>query len=136
MRINNCNKRLLSLLTTLICVNAWGANDVKLVMSLSLNGKESKVSIVTPYGKAGTITETNETGEGFEISITPELATEQNETTKAVNLKFAISEIKSNVKKLVATPVVSTRMGQQAMVTQGKPGARDFELKVVASENM
>jgi hypothetical protein len=58
--------RLVLLLTSHI---AFASNTAKLDMKLTLNGKTATPSVVTQYGQAATVSQKDESGQGYEILV-------------------------------------------------------------------
>jgi hypothetical protein len=116
---------------------AFASNTVKLDMKLTLNGKTENPSVITRYGQAATISQKDESGQGYEILVTPQIQKKSaSKKQQSVNLDFSISEIKDNVKKMVSAPKITVLLGDTATITQGDPSAENLKLEVTPNENL
>ena len=118
----------------LVSASAFAADKVKLDMTLTLNGKVTQPKIIVLYGQAGTISEKDSAGNGFEIAVTPTEASIPNKLGKAVKLDFVISELKGNEKTVVGSSEITTLLGQSAIISQKKPGGRSLRLVVLPQD--
>ena len=121
-------------LLLLVSANAFASTKVKLDMTLTLNGKSTKPTIIVLYGQAGTISEKDSSGNGVEITVIPTEASIPNKAGKAVKLDFVISELKDNEKTVVGNSEITTLLGQSAIFSQKKPGGRSLRLVVLPQD--
>ncbi len=117
-------------LFSLIGITASASERVNLDMTLVLNGRTVKPRIIVAYGQAGSVSEKNKAGDGFEIEVTPTEVLIPNEAKKSVQLNFIISEFKRGQSRILATSQIITHKGQAAMLAQSQPGGNDLKLAV------
>ena len=121
-------------LLLLVSASAFASSKVKLDMTLTLNGKSTKPTVIVLYGQAGTISEKDAAGNGVEIAVTPTEASIPQKAGRAVKLDFVISEIKANEKTAVGNSEITTLLGQSAIISQKKPGGRSLRLVVLPQD--
>ena len=125
----------LVILTLLLAGNSFASDSVKLDMTLTMNGRISQPKVVVNYGKAATLVQKDAAGNGYEISVTPTEASMPGQTGKAIRMNFVISELKSNQKKVVSSPVVTSFMGHSATVGKKDPqGNVVFNLEILPKD--
>ena len=115
----------------LLSSSAFASKNVNLDMTLTLNGKIVNPRLIVPYGQAGTISQKDALGNGFEVAVTPTETSVPTNPRKSVQLDLVISEFKANQKKVLATSEVNTFLGQSAMISQSKPGERELKLEIL-----
>ena len=115
----------------LVSGSAFASNIVNLDMTLTLNGKVMNPRVIVPYGQAGTISQKDALGNGFEVAVTPTETSVPTNPRKSVQLDLIISEFKNNQKKVLATSEVNTFLGQSAMISQRRPGEKELKLEIL-----
>lgn len=104
----------------------------KLSVNLAINGKPTRMTIITRASSQASLSETSEeTGEGVFVDVVPEPSMEKPDT---VVMNFKVGTVgKFGERKILARPQVVTREGQRAEVTSEDEHGMKVELGVVAS---
>jgi hypothetical protein len=107
--------------------------NVSLEIALTVNGRTVKPLITTPYGKAATVKQINEEGDGVEVTVTPRTVQAAKGAKPSIEMRFVISEVKKHQRKRLSRPRVITVAGQPAILTENSPN-REIRLEVAALE--
>jgi hypothetical protein len=108
----------------LLSATASAAQSVKLDMNLDMNGKKSTPSIIVNFDKEATLTSKDDSGNGYEIVVlSKQFKNKDKNAKKAVEMSFKIFELVDNKSTLVASPRVTSLIGEEATLeTQSKDG--------------
>ena len=107
----------------------FAAGAVKLDMKISLNDKLiSSPRITVLSGDKASVSQQLEDGRLIDLEVVPVLKSD-----RSVTMAFVVSEVVAGKKTVLASPRVSTRLGEEASIEQSGIDQKSMKLSVTPS---